>query len=100
MNAPYRNTEFRPRLASAAQPERMRSLTRAVWALGASVIDKSLYATIHSVCGLLRIISIIWALLSADMCGRPYSSQASRSFGRFFVRPSMSRPLMAAQHSA
>jgi len=48
MNAPYRNSEFRPARLRAAQRDRMQSLTRAVWAMGAATVDRSMYASQHA----------------------------------------------------
>jgi hypothetical protein len=47
MNRPLVPSDI-PRMRAAAQRESMRSLVRAVWAMGASVIDKSMYASDHS----------------------------------------------------
>jgi hypothetical protein len=47
MNRPLVPADI-PKLRAAAQRDSMRSLTRAVWALGASTVDKSLYASQHA----------------------------------------------------
>jgi hypothetical protein len=37
-----------PRMKAAAQRDRMRSLSRAVWAMGAATVDRSMYASDHA----------------------------------------------------
>jgi hypothetical protein len=47
MNRPLVPSDI-PRMRAAAQRDRMRSLVRAVWSMGAATVDRSMYASDHA----------------------------------------------------